>query len=453
MASGFIDHPLARRADEVVVQTFRHFVPHPEDRMPITRKSWVSSVILLWILGCLARRPNTYWIRLAFFPVVFLSCVHVGFAHRKRLPGTDESDYAWGHIWLTCAFRAIDLGLYKRKGELRIGEVEPGKLKTSANGHKSNGIHPSANGNGHSKVHAEQTNSNPSLWRTLLEGLAVILNQRGIGWEDGKDIYLKPESRDTGRRWKWLLQTSWKSVQCFLFLDFLDSTFKLLPGFDKPRGATIFAFGRNPIEKYFISCVLSFMTGLSIIRLFGLLYHICSLVGVGLLFHPPASWPPLFDNPCSRTSMHDFWSRGWHQFLRRAVLVLGRPLESLFGFPGLVIGSFITSGFYHSWGLYTAAGGPDYQNLIYFTVQPLAFLFERLYRRITGRRLGGFLGGVWVYLWIVVGAQWCINAWHARGYLKGILIPPRLSPTQRILFPALTPLAPYLRPFFYVDSA
>lgn len=192
-----------------------------------------------------------------------------------------------------------------------------------------------------------------------------------------------------------------------------------------------------------------------------MVYYLVTLLAVFLLHHDPTSWPPIFDQPWAATSLHDFWSKRWHQLLRHTFLTLGGyPLQALFGLPGLVFGTFLASGLYHHWALYAMGRGNDRTVIWFFVLQAVGVSFERLLFKSTGWKVNGWFGTAWVWLWIVGGGQGCskfaqfglcahrsmslttliltVNAWLERGFAGGFVIPPQVSPTRRFLIPLVT---------------
>jgi len=141
---------------------------------------------------------------------------------------------------------------------------------------------------------------------------------------------------------------------------------------------------------------------------FNMFYNLVILVAVPLLGHSPTSWPPLFDRPWASANLHDFWAKNWHQLLRQTFLVMGGfPLSYIFGKLGLVFGTFLASGLFHNWAMYAMGMGTDVRVVLFFVGQAVGIGCERLWRRLTGRRVSGWAGTAWVWLCIVGGGQGC----------------------------------------------
>lgn len=132
-------------------------------------------------------------------------------------------------------------------------------------------------------------------------------------------------------------------------------------------------------------------------------------------------------SPWNAVSLHDFWSTKWHQVLRHPILVSGGyPLQSILlflasPFPlkrsttriigdiGLLVGSFTASGLIHHFAMYPIGPGkmPGWPCIGFFMAQSLGMICERIYRAATGRRVGGWIGTMWTWCWIIGGGQIC----------------------------------------------
>jgi len=142
------------------------------------------------------------------------------------------------------------------------------------------------------------------------------------------------------------------------------------------------------------------------------------------------------DNPWTSDSMHVFWSKRWHQLLRQTFFVLGGyPGKWVAGDIGMMFGTFIASGLYHECAMYSMGRGFDYSPCIFFGLQGPILILERMWKKFTGRRVGGLMGRLWVYTILFIGAQPMINSWHRRGLGGGMVIPPFLSPVRLLLIP------------------
>jgi len=163
-------------------------------------------------------------------------------------------------------------------------------------------------------------------------------------------------------------------------------------------------------------------------------YDVAAVLDVALLGRSPSSWPVLFGRPWRAESLHDVWAKEWHQLSRRTFLVpLGYSLRALFGTPGMMFGAFLASGLYHNLMLIgDGQPGLDIPTVSFFVLQAVGVTLERLARQITGRKVGGWLGNVWVIAFLLVTVQPFARVWLDRGYLETSPIPAQWSVMERI---------------------
>jgi len=192
----------------------------------------------------------------------------------------------------------------------------------------------------------------------------------------------------------------------------------------------------SPSLRYTVSTVIHLITGTTLITGFHMVYDLITLVAVACLDSSPLSWPPIMGNPWLAESMHTFWAKEWHQALRRTFMVFGGyPGMWIAGDYGMVFGAFLASGLFHACSMYSPLRGFDYSTMAFFASQGLVLMFERLWKRITGRKVGGWIGRLWVYFIMFVCAQPMVDAWHRRGLGGGVVIPPLFSPMRIFVLP------------------
>jgi len=238
-------------------------------------------------------------------------------------------------------------------------------------------------------------------------------------------------------------------LKYFLLLDLLDSCMKLIPGVGSPLGGSIF-FPLPPIQRYVVSTTIHIMTGTMLLAGFETAYALATLVGVGLLHQSPLLWPPFLDHPFSSDSLTVFWAKRWHQLLRRMFVVfggkpgywLGSRVSKEVGKVGMVIGAFTASGLYHEVTTYSMGRGFDRNITLFFVGQAAATLGERVWYKVTGRKVQGWTGLIWVYFCIMILGQPCIDAWHHRGLGGSIIVPTPFSPVRHLLWPILRRVHP-----------
>jgi hypothetical protein len=215
-------------------------------------------------------------------------------------------------------------------------------------------------------------------------------------------------------RGAFLKATWWIFFKYILVLDFLDSSVKLIPEIGSPFGGSIF-FPLPPVQRYAVSTSLHIATGIGLIAGFEAIYAFATLIGVGLIHQSPLLWPPFLDRPFASDSLTVFWAKRWHQSLRRMFMIFG-------GYPGHWIGSWISkdvakvatlfgvfaaSGLFHELTTYTMGRGFDRNITLFFVWQAVATLGERVWYKVTGRKVQGWIGLLWVYFCIMVLGQPC----------------------------------------------
>ncbi|KAG0150410.1 hypothetical protein CROQUDRAFT_58104 [Cronartium quercuum f. sp. fusiforme G11] len=145
-------------------------------------------------------------------------------------------------------------------------------------------------------------------------------------------------------------------------------------------------------------------------------------------------YPTLFNNPNFRTSLTEFWGKGWHCIFRRDFMhagagpaaklasPLGKKASSLAG----VLGAMLMSGIMHEWGLIAIWPEMDYtfQTTKFFFMCGVGMVIEQIFQVITGYKVSGNLGRIWLAGWIAWWSRGLMRVWLARGIGKsGIRTP------------------------------
>lgn len=408
-------------------QAFRTLIPRPQDRTPVTWNALpyaVASCIPFVFMAYLSRRPDTYLIRLLLLPTVITAIL--GTAYRFVWTVPQLNVYNWGQ----CIVAEVVIGkalefAFTKEGMLKVGESRPGEVKginqEGANGHASKPGQP----------------SHPFIAPWLYDALEVTHTMRGLKWKFGQGTHIPKETKPLDRI-PFLRATFFSFLKNFIFLDFLESSLKFFPGVGTTLGGSMFYSNLSPVPRYAVSTLIHMITGSALLHGFGMCYDLVTLVAVGLLDGSPTCWPPVVDDPWSSDSMHVFWSKRWHQLLRQTFMVFGGyPGKLIAGNLGMLFGAFIASGLFHECSMYAMGRGFDHTVTIFFALQGPLLIFERLWRKITGRRISGWMGRLWVYFILFIAAQPLVNAWHRRGLGGGLVIPPFMSPVRWILVPIL----------------
>ncbi|KAH9965539.1 hypothetical protein BGW80DRAFT_1344690 [Lactifluus volemus] len=151
------------------------------------------------------------------------------------------------------------------------------------------------------------------------------------------------------------------------------------------------------------------------------LYHFATLIGRLLLRQPEWAWPPLSDRPWTSTSIIEFWSFRWHQFFRHMFVVYGAR-------PGGALRVCRVRGL-HDLGLWGLGRGIEVRTTgTFFLLMGVGIVFEFAFKRLTGRRVGGFWGWVWTMLWTMCWGTLMIDGWARRGVVASDFFPERRRP-------------------------
>ena len=320
-------------------------------------------------------------------------------SHFSALNFYDETD-ALGRRAL-CAFvviaKSIDISL-TANGRFKQGERTLGSMREPAVAAKAD-----SDASADASARHRPGNSFIPVW--LEDALELIFSIRGLGWDFGRGVHVPSHVRPT-ERGPFLRTTARSFITNFLVLDLLEALLKLIPGVGSIFGGSIFVSSFPPLQRYAFSTSIHFMTGCALLAGFNMVYDLLTLLAVVFLGHSPTAWPPIMDNPWISNSLHEFWAKRWHQTLRQTFLVFGGiPGRAIAGDLGLIFGTFLASGLYHECSIYAMGRGWDSRVPFFFVLQALALVGERVWRKVTGRRVGGFFGRLWVYFDVIVLGQ------------------------------------------------
>ena len=306
---------------------------------------------------------------------------------------------------------------------LKIDEVRPGI--------KAEGTHLKINGtmNGNGQLHSVPQYSSRNCTRGLTDAFELLHTCRGINFRFGVDAHIPAHTRPLHRH-AFLIHTSYSFVLNFLILDILDSALKFFPGVGTPSGGSIFYGSLNLPLRLAVATTIHIMTGSALLSGFKMVYDLVTLFAVGICHSPPENWPPVMDDPWRADSLHRFWAKDWHQLLRRTFFVYGGyPARQLYRFfSGMfvknhnvnektpsstrtledfffVLGTFLASGLWHECTMYAMGKGFSWMPILFFVSQSALLVGERVWRKMTGKRVGGMWGRLWVYFVIFILAQ------------------------------------------------
>ncbi|EMD38566.1 hypothetical protein CERSUDRAFT_113744 [Gelatoporia subvermispora B] len=414
-------------------RAFRQFIPDQRNREPLTWGTVPNAFIYMLpylFMAYLARRADTYPIRLLFLPTVIATTIRCTFQYSIESPELAHLDWVRGLAALATIAKALNFALTKN-GRFRIGETKLPRINETLQSDYSTPAVDSNEDVLQAKIHRQ-----PFLPLWLRDALELGLPLRGVGWDYGRGLFVPPINRSL-QKGPFLKATALSILQYALLLDFCDSLVKLYPGVG-PHGGSLFLPNLPLYIRYTLSTIVHALAGTIIIASVRLGYELCAWIAVGFLDHAPLSWPPILNSPWAATSLHDFWARRWHQALRHVFFVYGGyPGRWIGGRPGMVFGVFLASGLFHELGIYVAGKGFDHRVSLFFVLQVVGIFVEEAWKKLWGKPVGGLSGRLWTALWILGLGQICTDAWLARGVGGAILSPSSLSPTKRLLWPIL----------------
>ncbi|KAI0781096.1 hypothetical protein BD413DRAFT_600538 [Trametes elegans] len=408
---------------------FREFIPRWEDRVQITWYNAPQAVLHAlpyFFMAYLVRRPDTQLMRLLLLPTVIGMTLRCTYGYKFDDPRWFWYEWERGILGLFVIAKSTDFA-FAKEGRLKVAEkaLRQSSRRDGTLRHEG------------SDRAAELLGRSPAarlLPRSVFDALEVGLTMRGFGWDFGKYTPIPPRTLPLERRA--YIRTLTKIVILRqLFGDLCDTLFKYIPGVTA-TGGSIFLPDLPPIQRYAVSTLIHLGVGLFILSSVAIVYDYGALFGVLFLHQSPSFWPPMQGSLLQVRSLHDYWNKAWHQSYRYTFLTTGGFLgQRLAGHLGMVFGCFLASGLMHEFALNVAGRPFDWRVVIFFLSQALGLVLENLFRKLTGKRVGGPLGLVWTVLFVLGIGQICTEAWFNRGMGGAIAIPPSISPVRRVLLP------------------
>jgi Membrane bound O-acyl transferase family len=427
-------------------------------------------------MSYLVRRPDTYLIRLLLLPSLITTALHSSYGYVWLDPRYNVFNWGAALFSFVLIGKGIDLAL-TTTGRYKLSEVVPGTPAIAAiaravsqrqddesDDDQREDSEEDSEGEGHAAA-STSCDGRKRQWTALQDVLELTFSLRGLGWDFGKGVYTPRSTRPQERK-AFLRATLNSFLISFFILDLVDTIIKQVPGVGQPSGGSIF-FPTLPLPtRYLVSTVIHLLTGLALVAGFSTVYDLITLFAVGVLGQSPSLWPPVMDKPWEAQSLHEFWAKRWHQLLRQTFLVFGGiPGRKIAGEVGLVLGTFLASGLFHECTILAMGCEWDSRVPLFFLLQGGSVIGERIWKKVTGRRVNGILGRLWVYFDIVILGQplgkclsvshhppahvdrvqlmrriLAVDAWHRRGLGGGMVIPPEISPARLVLIPALRKL-------------
>ncbi|KAI6037692.1 membrane bound O-acyl transferase family-domain-containing protein [Pisolithus marmoratus] len=361
-------------------------------------------------MAVLVQLPRTKLYRIALLPLVLWLALRAGVSldFCGKQPGYAFLNQALASCMCNLAMRAMAWVLVD----------EPYVKLDHDNARSSNGIADKAN------TESSTTSSN-NIRSAMLNASDLCNNLRGIGWNWSKGVHIRSPTIKVESRLVFAVLSLSRSLLCMSIGDALDLCIR---GF-APQGSagwSIFDPTLPPIRRYLQSSIITVLVGFSGVSTVEMVYSFNAAACVVLFQQHPSQWPPLFNKPWFSPSLAKFWGRNWHQLFREVFVGCGyKPLESILG-QYAVIGAFVISGILHDIGMRGMGHGDTLRIVGYFVMQGVGVALERLWRRLTGRRVGGPLGCLWVWIWQCFWGNHLVDAWAQGGMIaRSELLPVR----------------------------
>ncbi|KAI1787882.1 hypothetical protein LXA43DRAFT_975059 [Ganoderma leucocontextum] len=385
-------------------------------------------------MAYLVRRRDTHLMRVLLLPTVIAMTVRCTFRYQWK--DTYYRWYEWnrGLMGLVVIAKSVDFALAK-EGRFRVKEnglpaiYEPEQKPSDL----------SQSDLGKNVPHADVEDrgiAGKLLPRALYDALEIGLAMRGVGWDFGRSLYI-PSGEWPSERNAFIKAKLWNFTRNELYVDVWETIEKLTPGVSS-NGGTIFLPHLPPLQRYAYSTFLQLGHGLLIVAGMSNVYDMFSLIGVLLCGSKPEDWPSMMGDLWAVRSLHEFWSQGWHQALRYTFLTYGGfPGRWLAGSGGMVFGTFLASALFHEIGIATTGIDVDRRVLVFFLLQAIGITMEKVFRMLTGIRVGGVLGFAWAALFILGFGQMCTDSWFNRGIGGAMAVPETLSIGRQIILPTI----------------
>ncbi|TBU66006.1 hypothetical protein BD310DRAFT_943492 [Dichomitus squalens] len=389
-------------------------------------------------MAYLVRRRDTRLMRVLLLPTVIAMTVRCTFRYQWKDIRFKWFEWDRGLVGLVVIAKSIDFALV-REGRFKVGEKElPAISDPEQNTTQRRRTTP-----GKEEPLADREDCGivgNFLPRALYDALEVGLAMRGVGWDFGQSLYI-PSGERPSERDAFIRATLWRFARNMLYIDIWETIEKLTPGVSS-TGGTIFLSQLPFFQRYACSTFLHLGHGLFIAAGVSCVYDIFSLIGALFCGSKPDDWPPIAGDVWAAQSLHEFWSKGWHQSLRYIFLTYGGfPGQWLAGNVGMVFGTFLASALFHEIGIATTGVAMDRRVFVFFLLQAVGITMERGFGMLTGRRVSGILGFAWAVLFVLGFGQMCTDSWFNRGIAGALAVPESLSIGRQIILPTLRGLA------------
>ncbi|CED83776.1 hypothetical protein [Phaffia rhodozyma] len=195
------------------------------------------------------------------------------------------------------------------------------------------------------------------------------------------------------------------------------------PGFTQTEGFSLFGVmsGQKviwlpgfiqPLDERFVALSITAFFGFCVYLFVEALYHQAASILISLGW-PVSSFGEIFEKPWMASSVHEFWGKRWHPVFTPTFHFYSRLLPSSLK-PVMI---FLISGLIHDVGLLPLTKDTIYPSYItgFFVLQAVPLVSERLFGEMTGKRVGGWSGRIWVWTWMILSGCRLVEGWSKCG--------------------------------------
>ncbi|KAF9524844.1 membrane bound O-acyl transferase family-domain-containing protein [Crepidotus variabilis] len=366
-----------------------------ERRQPVSVKTFaqcfVPAILSYYLTAVLVLIPRTLVLRLALLPVTLL------LAYRSLLRLDFASDLG---EWYNFLNQGHALALATLTFRVCIWTFKKEPLRRRRSPQKPNPV-------------------SSELGQLLLDASDLVFNLRGIGWDWSHGITLPLERRDITSTPSFLLTTFRWFIANTLAMDCCHYAVQWFAPhtLGSPTGGSVFDASLPLPMRYGRAVLITFVSGFTVYFAINALYHMFAIIGITVFRQSPMQWPPVSDKPYLSTSLNEFWTKRWHQLFRDCFIGFGgKPLMLVIGRVGAILGAFLASGILHDAGTWGMGRGTDVSYISgFFFMNGVGVLLEVLYKKMTGKRVGGFVGWIWAASWLLGWGMLLVDAWGRRG--------------------------------------
>lgn len=251
----------------------------------------------------------------------------------------------------------------------------------------------------------------------------LLISPRGIEWNWPRGLVVPKPTFETDSRVVFALTSALECVFHMVAFDACVQITRVLSPetFGSLQGGSLFDHTLPPALELLRAVFVSFLFAAG--AYFGLqyTYKFLSIVCVLAFRQHPSQWPPLFDAPWLSTSLSELWGRRWHQLMRDMLLNLGyQPFQCVFGRLGGLVGAFFVSGLFHNAEL--GRSGHMVVVIGFWVMNGVGVVLERVWKNVTGKRVGGMWGWVWAVGWLVLWGVPMANVYAKIGRFRALSV-------------------------------